>query len=109
MEMIYCGACAEQISKDALACPKCGHPNPYRSYAQTPGGKSRVTAGLLAILVGGLGVHKFYLEKIGMGFLYLVFCWTFVPAVIALIEGIVYLTQDDKTFGERQGVRVQPS
>jgi TM2 domain-containing membrane protein YozV len=60
--------------------------------------KSRVTAGILAILVGGLGVHKFYLGKIGMGILYLVFCWTGITAVIGLIEGILYLTKTDDEF-----------
>jgi TM2 domain-containing membrane protein YozV len=74
-----------------------------------PGAKSRVTAGLLGILIGGLGVHKFYLNKVGLGILYVLFCWTFVPAVIGLIEGIVYLTQDDVTFGRQQMVAVQRS
>ena len=31
--------------------------------------KSKVTAGVLAIVLGGLGIHKFYLGKIGMGIL----------------------------------------
>lgn len=33
--------------------------------------KSKITAGILAILLGGLGIHKFYLGKTGMGILYL--------------------------------------
>jgi len=70
----------------------------------TVGGKSRVTAGILAILIGGLGVHKFYLGKPGFGILYLLFCWTFIPAIVALIEGIIYLTQDDQTFFAKQGL-----
>lgn len=71
-----------------------------------PAPKSRVTAGLFALLLGGIGVHKFYLNKAGMGVLYILFCWTFVPSVIALIEGIIYLTQDDATFSRAQGVPV---
>lgn len=71
-----------------------------------PAPKSRVTAGLFALLLGGIGVHKFYLNKVGLGVLYVLFCWTFVPAVIALIEGIIYLTQDDATFSRNQGVPV---
>ena len=35
--------------------------------------KSRVAAGIFAILLGDLGVHKFYMGKIGMGILYLLF------------------------------------
>jgi TM2 domain-containing membrane protein YozV len=67
-------------------------------------------AGILAILLGGIGVHKFYLGKVGMGVLYLllfiVFFWTFIPAIIGLIEGIIYLTQSDQDFANKQGVRV---
>lgn len=60
--------------------------------------KSRTTAGILAILLGGIGAHKFYLGKTGMGILYLVFCWTYIPALLGLIEGIIYLTSDDEKF-----------
>ena len=60
--------------------------------------KSKVTAGVLAIVLGGLGIHKFYLGKIGMGILYLVFCWTGIPEIIGLIEGILYLTATDEEF-----------
>ncbi|MCW2884696.1 MAG: hypothetical protein JWL58_1558 [Streptosporangiaceae bacterium] len=69
----------------------------------TSGGKSKTTAGILAILLGGLGVHKFYLGQILMGFLYLLFCWTFIPAFVALIEGIIFLTLPDREFEARYG------
>ena len=42
---------------------------------------------------GGLGAHKFYSGKTLMGVLYLVFCWTYIPALIALVEGIIALTK----------------
>jgi TM2 domain-containing membrane protein YozV len=67
------------------------------------GGKSKTTAGILAILLGGLGVHKFYLGQILMGLLYLFFCWTFIPALVALIEGIILLTLPDDQFQSRYG------
>jgi TM2 domain-containing membrane protein YozV len=60
--------------------------------------KSKVTAGVLAILLGGIGVHKFYMGKIGMGILFLVFCWTGIPSLIGLIEGILYLVMSDQDF-----------
>ncbi len=68
--------------------------------------KSKVAAGLLAIFLGGLGIHKFYLGKIGMGILYLVFCWTYIPAVVGLIEGIVYLCSNDENFQLKHHVRL---
>ena len=65
--------------------------------------RSKLTAALLAIFLGGIGLHKFYLGQIGMGILYLLFCWTFIPAVIGLIEGIVLLSISDETFARRYG------
>lgn len=67
------------------------------------GEKDKTTAGILALLVGGFGVHKFYLGKIGQGILYLLFFWTFIPAIIGFIEGIIYLTMDEDEFQYKYG------
>ena len=106
VESVFCTACGEQMSGEAAACPKCGHPNKSRAVVITGSSKSRITAGVLALLVGGLGVHKFYLGKVGLGIVYLLFFWTFVPAIIAFVEGIIYLVQDDQTFATNQKVNV---
>ncbi len=42
---------------------------------------------LLALFLGGLGMHKFYAGK-SIGILYILFCWTFIPSAVALIEAI---------------------
>lgn len=63
--------------------------------------KDKTTAGILALLLGGLGIHKFYLGKGIQGLLYLIFCWTFIPAIIALIEGIMYLTMSQAEFDRK--------
>ena len=54
---------------------------------------SKLAYVLCALLVGGIGVHKFYAGRVGLGIVYLLFCWTFIPALIALIEGIVAATK----------------
>ena len=64
------------------------------------GGKSKTTAGLLAIFLGGLGAHKFYLGKTGWGIAYLLFCWTFIPAIFGLIEGIWFLLESENSFNK---------
>lgn len=60
--------------------------------------KNKTTAALLALFLGGIGVHKFYLGQTGMGFLYLLLCWTFIPAFISFIEAIVLFTMSEQTF-----------
>ena len=54
---------------------------------------------LLALFLGGIGAHKFYAGKTGMGIVYLLFCWTYIPAFLALIELIVALFKPADTAG----------
>ena len=61
---------------------------------------SRREAGIIAIVFGGLGMHKFYIGKYGQGILYAVFCWSFVPALLGVAEGIHYLSESDEEFAE---------
>jgi TM2 domain-containing membrane protein YozV len=65
--------------------------------------KNRLAATLFALILGGLGIHKFYLCQVGWGIIYLLFCWTFIPAIIGFIEGIVYLTMTDEKFNAKYG------
>jgi TM2 domain-containing membrane protein YozV/ribosomal protein L40E len=102
----YCADCGAIISLKAEICPKCG----VRQIAftsngmqTTPSGKSKLAAALFAILLGGIGVHKFYLGRIGWGVLYIVFFWTFIPALLGIIEGIIYLTMSDEAFAAKYG------
>ena len=68
--------------------------------------RSKVAAALLALFLGGLGIHKFYLDQVGMGIVYLLFSWTLIPAFIAFIEGIVILCQSDHDFQIKNRVRI---
>ena len=61
----------------------------------------RIPAGLLALLLGGVGVHKFCLGQWGQGLAYLLFSWTFIPALIALVEAILFFTMSDDEFARR--------
>lgn len=63
--------------------------------------KNKMTAGLLALFVGGFGVHKFYLGQTGIGVVYLLFCWTGIPGIIAFIEAIIILTMSDDDFNAK--------
>ena len=68
--------------------------------------KNKMTAGILGILLGSIGVHKFYLGKGGLGILYILFCWTGIPSIIGIIEGIIYLTQTDRDFQIKNQVKI---
>lgn len=66
-EMLFCRACGKQIHHTAAACPGCGA-------VQLPTGTSDkriLPALLLCFFVGFLGVHRFYVGKIGTGILQL--------------------------------------
>ena len=63
--------------------------------------KSKTTAIILAVFLGWFGGHRFYLGQVGTGLLYLIFCWTFIPAIIAFIDFIIFLKMDEQTFNIR--------
>ncbi len=69
------------------------------SDTQIPGAEKKVMAGVLGILLGGFGVHKFVLGYTKEGIIQLILglCCG-VGAVIGIIEGIIYLTKSDQEF-----------
>jgi len=121
--MKYCQNCNTQHPDSAQFCPQCGRqltyvqstPPPYGSgntdnggYAygndafspSGPEGKSRGVAGLLAILIGTLGVHYFYLGKVGGGILTIIlsFVTCGLWGIIVLIQGILMLCMTNEEF-----------
>jgi TM2 domain-containing membrane protein YozV len=106
----HCFACANILDARAELCPKCGVRQPHLAGAMTPivmrapvptTTKNKTTAGLLALFFGGIGVHKFYLGQGGMGVLYLIFCWTLIPALVAFIEALVLFGMNDVAFATK--------
>lgn len=63
--------------------------------------KNKLVASLLAIFLGGFGIHKFYLGRAGQGILMLVFAWTGIPEVIGIIQGILMLLMSKKEFNRK--------
>lgn len=110
----FCRECGAGVSRRAIMCPKCGAPvvqdlppGPGGDFEFAPAtvsgrrghqGKSRTTAAILALLIGGFGLHHFYLGNAALGIVYILFCWTFIPAIISFIEAIIFLTMSDDTF-----------
>jgi TM2 domain-containing membrane protein YozV len=71
---------------------------------QPDGAEKKLVAGILAILLGSLGIHKFFLgyntEGIIMLLVTILTCGLggTVMWVIGLVEGIMYLTKSDEEF-----------
>ena len=78
----------------------------------------RIVAGVLAIILGPLGVHKFILGYTREGIILLIItiivgiitCGfaTWVTGIIGLIEGIIYLTKSDEEFIQMYQVNKKP-
>lgn len=81
-------------SREAYDMPPYGYPVYQRDI-------NRIVAGVLAIVLGTFGVHKFYMGKTGLGILYICLMWTGFPTIAGLVEGIMYLCQDDYAFREK--------
>jgi TM2 domain-containing membrane protein YozV/RNA polymerase subunit RPABC4/transcription elongation factor Spt4 len=130
--LMYCTNCGQQVDDKAIACPKCGVPPLMEKKfchncgtatqanqiicvkcgvslgksSAGPGGKNRIVAGVLGILLGWLGIHKFYLGYTKQGLIMLLVTvfgslikiGPFVMALIGLIEGIIYLVKSDEDF-----------
>lgn len=101
----FCSDCGAIIKAKAEICPKCGvrQSLPCDFAVLAPNGKSRLAAALFAIFLGGVGVHKFYLGRFGWGILYVLFCWTGIPVIAGIIEGILLLVMSQDDFNKKYG------
>lgn len=117
-EVANCSECKKDYPFQERKCPHCGLINgkkirfdrPLEEYneplsvkpiTENKTAKSRSTAILLALFLGGVGIHKFYLNRPGAGIVYLLFFWTCVPLVISFFEAIRYLLMSESTFKEK--------
>lgn len=87
----FCKFCGEKIPADAVVCTHCGrqveelnqsqpnivinnsntNTNTNQNFAAPANAKNKWVAVLLCLFLGGIGAHKFYEGKIGMGILYI--------------------------------------
>lgn len=117
----YCTKCGAINDDAAQYCTNCqapltsvsGGPPPSSGYQpmqsvhpgaitdwKALGADKKITAGICAILVGWLGVHKFILGYTTEGVIQLVLgiltCG--ITNIISIVEGIIYLTKSDEEF-----------
>jgi TM2 domain-containing membrane protein YozV len=63
--------------------------------------RTKTNALLLCFFLGGIGGHKFYLGQTGVGIFYLMFCWTFIPAMVAMLECVMLILMSEDEFNRR--------
>lgn len=109
----YCGTRFLKEEKAAVPPPPPVMPYENRTNESSSGpqyvrvgNRSRGVTILLALFLGGLGVHQFYLGHTGKGFLYLIFCWTYIPLFISLIEVLYFLLMGSQTFDYKYNMRI---
>jgi TM2 domain-containing membrane protein YozV len=98
------------VSADAPAPPPppppYGQATPAYPNAVSPVESKKILCGIMAILFGSLGVHKFILgyqkEGLTMLLVTVLSCFLLSPimSIIGIIEGIIYLTKSDQEFIE---------
>ena len=93
-QMVLCVGCSKELHITASTCPSCGASQRKRAY------KSKTVAAVLAFLLGGLGIHRFYLGQ-WWGIFYLLFFWTWIPGLIAFVEFIVFLVSDNHKWDQK--------
>ena len=132
---VTCPTCSTQNTSINARCTNCGtvlppiSPMPMQHVprpagAQIPGAEKKIAAGICGIVLGGLGIHKFVLGYTQEGIILLsvylvaiiltfITCGIatpliFIPSVIGIIEGIMYLTKSDEEFVQTYIVNKKP-
>lgn len=63
--------------------------------------KSKNTTAILALFLGGIGIHRFYLGQIWKGIASVIFCLSFIPLLIGIIDFFVFLVMNNETFDNK--------
>ena len=83
----YCQNCGNPTVPGAAVCTACG----AALSVVTAESKSKLTAGLLGIFLGGLGIHNFYLGYTGKAIAQIVLSLCGIGAIWGFVEGILIL------------------
>ncbi|TKB48414.1 NINE protein [Ferrimonas sediminicola] len=98
---VSCGQCGQRVQLSDVMCSECRaalHLEALAGVDPLLSSKSRRLAAWLSLLLGGLGVHKFYLGQPLKGGLYLAFSWTLVPTALGVMEAMRTFRMNTQQF-----------
>jgi TM2 domain-containing membrane protein YozV len=98
MALIICPDCKNTVSNQAVSCTKCGYPIKPQIIK---GSKSKFVATMCAFFLGGFGIHKLYLNNVGQFLIYLCLSWSFIPAILGVIEAFMYAFMSEEDFQKK--------
>lgn len=104
---MYCKECGKEINDKAVVCPNCGCSTKHNTFSTE---RNKWIALLLWFFLGGVGAHRFYVEDISGGIMYIAlfilgtitFGLLYIPLVILLIMDLIKILQ-----GEISGVKLE--
>lgn len=67
--------------------------------------KDKTLTGLLALILGSLGIHRFYLGQTKLGILYIILLFTGVSAILGLIDAVIFLTMNQDDFDDKYNTK----
>lgn len=128
-EKKYCKFCGQVIDADCVICPKCGKQVEEIKYsrpdniiinnnnnasssasasamfgnASNVSPKSWLVTLLLCLFLGIIGIHRFYVGKIGTGILMILLLMTGISAIWAIIDLILIILGK---FKDKQGLLI---
>lgn len=118
MSYSFCSNCGTQLAAVNAFCQNCGTKSGTATAQSAPqvvlttsghDYRSKTIAALLALFFGGIGAHRFYTGQYLWCILYVVFCWTFVPMVLAFFEGIYFLCRSKEGFDKKHNKNAYPT
>jgi len=105
--MTLCPICGKKVSTRAVTCPECGHPlylkTEYEAGIEENSKYNWLVTLILVVFLGGLGIHRFYVGKVGTGILMLLTfgglgIWTLIDLIMVAVG----------SFSDCHGNKIKP-
>lgn len=94
---MYCANCGKSVDNEASICLSCGFAIKKKNE------DNNMILAIIALFLGGLGIHNFMMGETKKGIIKILLCWTGISSIIALIDAIKlfqnkYVIDTDKYF-----------